>query len=281
MIELRIERHLASLLSGLGGLAMPSIRVIQAPVFHGYSISLYVEFDTRPDLRALTAALASDLVDVRDADLEPPNNAGSVGQGGIAVGSIAPDRNHPSAFWFWVVADNFRLMAENGVAVVRSLLPAAVLGEAGMRRAAVRGAALAILLTMLCAGCGYRVAGRADLLPRNIHTIAIPAFGNATTRYRLTERMPAAITREFIARTRYRVVPDTDTADAVLQGSVVNYNSYPVVVRSDHRPCQHGAGQCLPGCHAPGTGHRDGAVLANAHGVSRALRDQRGPESLL
>ena len=98
-----------------------------------------------------------------------------------------------------------------------------------MRRVAVRGAALAILLAMLCAGCGYRVAGRADLLPRNIRTIAIPAFGNATTRYRLTERMPAAITREFIARTRYRVVPDTSTADAVLQGSVVNYNSYPVV----------------------------------------------------
>ncbi len=128
-IELRIERHLASLLSGLGGLAMPSIRVIQAPVFHGYSISLHVEFDTRPDMRALTAALASDLVDVRDADLEPPNNAGFAGQGGIAVGSIAPDRNHPSAFWFWVVADNFRLMAENGVAVARSMLPPAVLGE--------------------------------------------------------------------------------------------------------------------------------------------------------
>jgi aspartate-semialdehyde dehydrogenase len=129
-IELRIERHMASLLSGLGGLAMPSIRLVQAPVFHGYSISVYVEFDTRPDVRALTAALASDLVDVRDADLEPPNNAGAVGQSGISVGSIEPDRNHPGAFWFWVVADNFRLMAENGVAVVRSLLPAAVPGDA-------------------------------------------------------------------------------------------------------------------------------------------------------
>jgi aspartate-semialdehyde dehydrogenase len=126
LVELRIERHLASLLSGLGGLAMPSIRVIQAPVFHGYSISVHVEFDTRPDMPALTSALASDLVDVRDADLEPPSNALSVGQCGIAVGSIAPDRNHPCAFWFWVVADNFRLMAENGVAVACSLLPAVI-----------------------------------------------------------------------------------------------------------------------------------------------------------
>jgi len=40
------------------------------------------------------------------------------------VGSIVPDRNCPNGCWFWVVADNFRLMAENALAVVRSLLPA-------------------------------------------------------------------------------------------------------------------------------------------------------------
>ena len=93
----------------------------------------------------------------------------------------------------------------------------------------MRSATLVVFLTVLCAGCGYHVAGRGDLLPRTIHTIAIPAFGNSTTRYRLTERMPAAIAREFIARTRYRVVTDMNTADAVLQGSVVTYNSYPVL----------------------------------------------------
>ena len=43
-------------------------------------------------------------------------------QGGIAVGGIAPDRNSPEACWFWVVADNVRLMAENAVAVARQLL---------------------------------------------------------------------------------------------------------------------------------------------------------------
>jgi aspartate-semialdehyde dehydrogenase len=37
------------------------------------------------------------------------------------VGAIAPDRNHPKACWFWVVADNFRLAAENAVAVARQL----------------------------------------------------------------------------------------------------------------------------------------------------------------
>ena len=76
-------------------------------------------------------------------------------------------------------------------------------------------------------GCGYHVSGHADLIPRTIHTIAIPAFTNTTTRYKLTEQLPAAITREFITRTRYRIVPSVDDCDAVLTGAVVGYTSYP------------------------------------------------------
>jgi len=73
------------------------------------------------------------------------------------------------------------------------------------------------------------VAGKADLLPRNIHTVAVPAFTNATTHYKLSERLPAAIAREFISRTRYQVVPDPGQADAVLRGNVISYNSYPAI----------------------------------------------------
>jgi aspartate-semialdehyde dehydrogenase len=122
-IELRIERHLASLLGAHHAAPMPSIRLVQAPVFHGYSISVHAEFEERPDVRTLAETLSSPEVDVRIGDLEPPNNVGIAGQGGIAVGSISPDRNRPNWCWFWVVADNFRLMAENASAVVRSLLP--------------------------------------------------------------------------------------------------------------------------------------------------------------
>ncbi len=121
-IELRIERHLASLLGAWGNIPMPSIRLIQAPVFHGYSMSAHVEFQQSPDLATLLGALASPRVDVRDGDLEPPTNVGIAGQGGIAVGSIAIDRNSPAACWFWIVADNFRLVAENALDVLRSFL---------------------------------------------------------------------------------------------------------------------------------------------------------------
>ena len=81
----------------------------------------------------------------------------------------------------------------------------------------------------LSAGCGYHVAGRGDLLPKSVHTIAIPAFANNTIRYRLTDRLPDALSKEFVLRTRYNITPDTGGADAVLQGSIMNYTAIPTV----------------------------------------------------
>ena len=83
---------------------------------------------------------------------------------------------------------------------------------------------------LFASSCGYHVSGRSDLLPTNIKTIAIPAFGNITGRYRLTDLMARSLTREFITRTRYQVIADENQADAVLKGAVVNYLSFPNVV---------------------------------------------------
>jgi hypothetical protein len=45
----------------------------------------------------------------------------AAGQSGIAV-AVEPDRNNFRAVWFWIVADNFRVAAENAVAVARAAL---------------------------------------------------------------------------------------------------------------------------------------------------------------
>ena len=122
--ELRVERHLASLLAIAGegeGAPMPSLRLIQAPVFHGYSFSAWLEFEDELDLASIESSLVTGNIEVRGGDFDPPNNVSQAGQGGIAVGAIAPDRNASEACWFWLVADNFRVAAENAVAVVRQL----------------------------------------------------------------------------------------------------------------------------------------------------------------
>ncbi len=113
-IELKIDRHLATLLSMGGNVPMPSLRLIQAPVFHGYSFSIWIEFEQTPSVEALSAALS--------AEEEPPTNVSVAGHGEIAVGSILVDRNNPRACWFWMAADNLRIAAENAVEVLSELL---------------------------------------------------------------------------------------------------------------------------------------------------------------
>jgi outer membrane lipopolysaccharide assembly protein LptE/RlpB len=70
------------------------------------------------------------------------------------------------------------------------------------------------------ASCGYHVGGQADLVPKSIQTISIPAFTTLSTRYKLVDVLPQQIGREFIARTRFRIVSDPSEADAVLSGSI-------------------------------------------------------------
>lgn len=92
---------------------------------------------------------------------------------------------------------------------------------------------LTVFLCVLAAsltGCGYHVAGRGDLMPKNIKTIAVPAFLNPTTRFEIARMLPEDVDREFISRTHYHVVADPNQADAVLKGVVNNYTAYPTVV---------------------------------------------------
>jgi hypothetical protein len=88
---------------------------------------------------------------------------------------------------------------------------------------------LTLSAALISTSCGYHVAGKADLVPKRIQTIAIPAFTNNTQRHKLSERLPAALTREFITRTRYKIVPDANQAEAVLNGAVLNYFNFPTV----------------------------------------------------
>lgn len=84
-------------------------------------------------------------------------------------------------------------------------------------------------IALFTAACGYHVGGHADLMPKTIKTIAIPAFGNNTTRYKLPVLLAANLTREFNTRTRYRIVADPSEADAVLTGAVINFSPYPTI----------------------------------------------------
>jgi outer membrane lipopolysaccharide assembly protein LptE/RlpB len=89
--------------------------------------------------------------------------------------------------------------------------------------------ALAAFVALLTSGCGYHVAGRAANLPSEWKTIAIPAFKNDTTRYRLEQRFTAAVIRQFLERTKYHIVQDPASADAVLHGEILTIETAPMI----------------------------------------------------
>jgi hypothetical protein len=75
-------------------------------------------------------------------------------------------------------------------------------------------------------GCGYHIAGKADLIPKSIQTVAIEPFHNGTQRSDIPRLLSAGLSREFIDRTRFKVVSDPKQADAVLNGAITSFVSY-------------------------------------------------------
>lgn len=85
-------------------------------------------------------------------------------------------------------------------------------------------AAVLLLASALVPGCGYHVAGR-GAFPPDVKTVAVPVFANQSREYRIEQRMTAAVTRELIERTHYKVTSDPGEADAVVKGTVTGVST--------------------------------------------------------
>jgi outer membrane lipopolysaccharide assembly protein LptE/RlpB len=77
--------------------------------------------------------------------------------------------------------------------------------------------------------CGYHVAGRVSNLPSEWKTIAVPAFKNDTTRYRIEQRFTESVIKQFLQRTKYKIVQNPTEADAVLHGEVISIETNPMI----------------------------------------------------
>ena len=124
-------------------------------------------------------------------------------------------------------------------------------------------AGLCCLALAAATACGYHVGNTADALPKNLKTIAVPAFANVTTRYDLARMLPQDIARELISRTRYQLVGDPGQADAVLTGSLVRFTSYPTTADDSGRATAVQASVIL---NLTLKDHATGAVLFNRPG---------------
>jgi hypothetical protein len=93
-----------------------------------------------------------------------------------------------------------------------------------------------ICLAAFLSACGYHAVGAASTLPPGLKTIAVPVLENQTSRYRVEQRMTEAVVHEFLARTKYRIVPTADSADAVLHGQITSFEAIPAVFDTSPTP---------------------------------------------
>jgi len=90
-------------------------------------------------------------------------------------------------------------------------------------------AAWLMLLTAGSTSCGYHTAGHAVQLPENVKTIAVPAFVNESTTYRVEQMLTASVVREFTTRTHYHILNSpSEAADATLRGTVISTSASPL-----------------------------------------------------
>jgi aspartate-semialdehyde dehydrogenase len=109
-----IANHVRALLSS--GSPLPSIALIQAPVFHSHAFSFFVETDVKVPVADLEKCLESDAISVSATDNEPPSPVQMAGNDGIQIGGMRRDSLNPRGIWFWAASDNLRLAALNAVA---------------------------------------------------------------------------------------------------------------------------------------------------------------------
>ncbi len=98
-----------------------------------------------------------------------------------------------------------------------------------------------ILLAVSIGGvaCGYRLAGKNQLLPPEVQVIAVPPFENQTRRPEIEQRITEQLTATLIKRGGYRATGTAEGADAILTGAVTGYNSSPVSVGPDGRATRY------------------------------------------
>jgi len=119
--EERIRRHYAELSEGR--LPVLAMQMVQAPVFHGYVLSILVELGAAASVNEVEAALAGDHIDLVSAASDPPSNLSAAGQEDIMVRvrKDSGEGDKGTRFWIWLAADNLKLMALNAIACATEL----------------------------------------------------------------------------------------------------------------------------------------------------------------
>jgi aspartate-semialdehyde dehydrogenase len=107
---------------------VPSMQILQAPIFHGHAVLLNLQFEQAADLEQIASALAGEHVSLTPSSEDAPSNVNAAGQGDILV-SLTPDAADPNSMWLWATSDNLRVAASIAVELAESMAAARPRGK--------------------------------------------------------------------------------------------------------------------------------------------------------
>lgn len=121
-----IRRHYGNIVS-LGGAPL-ALQVIQVPVFHGYALSVALEFEEPVAQSVLAQALAGIYVHIVPDVSAFPGNVQAVEEDDVQMlvrPALGAEKNELASrarrYWLWVVADNLKFAAKNAIACASEL----------------------------------------------------------------------------------------------------------------------------------------------------------------
>jgi len=116
-VDARIRRHYEALSAGRW--PKLALQLVQAPVFHGLTFSIFAELERPVEVTALEEALNGEHVDLVLEDTDSPSNLAATGQNDVLVRlrteQTGRNPNETSRIWLWAASDNLRLNAQNAV----------------------------------------------------------------------------------------------------------------------------------------------------------------------
>ena len=117
-----VRRHLKAT-AGESIASSVTLQLVQAPVFHGYTMSVYAQLPANADATAIRRALDGGVIHLTNAHEEAPSNQSVVQNPDIAIALTeeSPNPYNASGFWFWIAADNLKLTARHAVACAEEL----------------------------------------------------------------------------------------------------------------------------------------------------------------
>jgi aspartate-semialdehyde dehydrogenase len=116
--ESRILRHYSKIAGEQA--PRPALMLLQAPVFHGHSLAVFLEMENAVDPSTLSQALTGDHVAIASPEEDAPSNVSSAGQADLQL-TLKNDPTQPNGVWLWAAIDNLRISALTAVDCAESM----------------------------------------------------------------------------------------------------------------------------------------------------------------